>query len=89
MKACDFDEKSDAGADVSSDAGWTKALPSNLALKHVNVGFPARLGEALDREAVPRRDPASAGQAVIAERLEGRPSRRRRRRWRGRQRVRA
>jgi hypothetical protein len=49
-KARDFDEKFDAGADVSGDVDWGKARP-NVKLKRVNVDFPAWVVEALDREA--------------------------------------
>jgi hypothetical protein len=51
MKASDFDEKFDAGKDVSDDVDWTKARRPNLELKRVNVDFPAWVVEALDREA--------------------------------------
>ena len=65
MKARDFDQKFDAGADVSGDVDWGKARRPNLKLKRVNVDFPAWVVEALDREAPPpRRNPASAGQAL-------------------------
>ena len=51
MKARDFDEKFDAGEDVSGDVDWGKARRPNLELKRVNVDFPAWVVEALDREA--------------------------------------
>ena len=51
MKAGDFDQKFDAGADVSGDVDWRKARRPNLEPKRVNVGFPAWVVEALDREA--------------------------------------
>jgi alpha/beta superfamily hydrolase len=50
MKAHQFDEKFDAGEDVSEAVDWAKARRPNLALKRVNVDFPAWVIEALDRE---------------------------------------
>ena len=41
----------DAGEDVSGEVDWEKARRPNLALKRVNVDFPAWVIEALDREA--------------------------------------
>jgi len=71
MKARDFDEKFDSGADVSGDVDWTKARRPNLEFKRVNVDFPAWVVEALDREA--RRLGVTRQALVklwIAERLE-------------------
>jgi len=51
MKAHDFDQKFDAGADVSGDVDWGDARRPNLKLKRVNVDFPSCVVEALDREA--------------------------------------
>jgi hypothetical protein len=71
VKARDFDEKFDAGADVSSDVDWKRARRPNLELKRVNVDFPAWVVEALDREA--RRLGVTRQALVklwIAERLE-------------------
>jgi hypothetical protein len=51
MKARDFDQKFDAGADVSGDVDWGKARRPNPELKPVNVDFPSWVVEALDREA--------------------------------------
>jgi alpha/beta superfamily hydrolase len=51
MKAHQFDEKFDAGEDVSEAVDWTRARRPNLAVKRVNVDFPAWVIEALDREA--------------------------------------
>ncbi len=51
MKASEFDRKFDAGEDVSADVDWSKARRPNLALKRVNIDFPAWVVEALDREA--------------------------------------
>ncbi|MGB3583925.1 MAG: CopG family transcriptional regulator [Roseiarcus sp.] len=71
MKARNFDEKFDSGADVSGEVDWTKARRPNLELKRVNVDFPAWVIEALDREA--RRLGVTRQALVklwIAERLE-------------------
>jgi len=71
MKAHEFDEKFDAGEDVSGDVDWDKARRPNLALKRVNVDFPAWVVHALDREA--RRLGVTRQALVklwIAERLE-------------------
>jgi hypothetical protein len=71
MKARDFDEKFDAGADLSSDVDWRKARRPNLEPKRVNVDFPAWVVEAPDRE--PRRLGETRQALVklwIAERLE-------------------
>jgi len=71
MKARDFDEKFDAGGDVSGDVDWSKARRSNLELRRVNVDFPAWVVEGLDREA--RRLGVTRQALVklwIAERLE-------------------
>ena len=51
MKAHDFYQKFDAGADVSGEVDWGTARRPNLELKRVNVDFPAWVVEALDREA--------------------------------------
>jgi hypothetical protein len=74
MKARDFDEKSDAGADISGDVDWRRARHPNLELKRVNVDFPAWVVEALDLEA--RRLGVTRQALVklwIAERLEKAP----------------
>jgi len=71
MKARDFDEKFDAGADVSGEVDRSKPHRPNLELKRVNVDFPAWVVEALDREA--RRLGVTRQALVklwIAERLE-------------------
>ncbi|MGC2785646.1 MAG: CopG family transcriptional regulator [Roseiarcus sp.] len=71
MTARDFDEKFDAGGDVSRDVDWTKARRHNLEIRRVNVDFPAWVVEALDREA--RRLGVTRQALVklwIAERLE-------------------
>ena len=54
MKAKEFDEKFDAGADITSDIDWSKARRrdgTRLALKRVNVDFPLWVVERLDRKA--------------------------------------
>jgi hypothetical protein len=51
MKARDFEQKFDAGADVSGNVDWSRARRPNLELKRVNVDFPSWVVEALDREA--------------------------------------
>ena len=51
MKARDFEQKFDAGVDVSGDVDWSRARRPNLELKRVNVDFPSWVVEALDREA--------------------------------------
>ena len=71
MKARDFDEKFDAGEDVSGEVDWGKPRRPNLKPKRVNVDFPAWVVEALDREA--RRLGVTRQALVklwIAERLE-------------------
>ncbi len=40
MKARQFDEKFDAGEDVSDEVDWAKARRPNLTVKRVNVDFP-------------------------------------------------
>ncbi len=71
MKASEFERRFDAGGDVSGDVDWDKASRPNLALKRVNVDFPAWVVEALDREArrlgVPRQ---ALVKLWIAERFE-------------------
>ena len=51
MKARQFDEAFDAGEDISGEIDWDKARRPKVALKRVNVDFPAWVIEALDREA--------------------------------------
>ena len=71
MNARDFDQKFDAGADVSSDVDWEQARRPNLEPRRINIDFPAWVVEALDREA--RRLGVTRQALVklwIAERLE-------------------
>jgi hypothetical protein len=70
MKARDFDEKFDAGEDVSGDVDWAKARRPNLELKRVSVDFPAWVVEALDREARRLGVTRQLVKLWIAERLE-------------------
>jgi hypothetical protein len=76
MKARDFDEKFDAGEDVSRGVDWAKARRPDLELRRVNVDFPAWVVEGLDREGLDReaRRLGVTRQALvklrIAERLE-------------------
>ena len=51
MKTSDFDEKFDAGDDVSEALDWSKAARPNVAIKRVNVDFPAWVVQGLDRQA--------------------------------------
>lgn len=51
MKARDFDEKFDAGEDVSADVDWSQARRSNTETRRVNVDFPAWVIASLDRQA--------------------------------------
>jgi len=52
MKPHEFDEKFDAGADVSGDVYWDKALRPNLAYEAASMStVPPRGIDALDREA--------------------------------------
>lgn len=46
-----FDQKVDAGEDVSEFVDWSKARRPNREIRRVNVDFPAWVVEALDREA--------------------------------------
>ena len=51
MKARKFDEKFDAGHDISGDVDWAKARRPNLKTRRVNVDFPGWVVEGLDHEA--------------------------------------
>ena len=51
MKARDFDEKFDAGEDVTPHLDLAKARRSGHEQKRVNVDFPVWMVESLDREA--------------------------------------
>ena len=51
MKAKAFDEKFDAGDDISDVLDMTKAKRTMQDQKRVNVDFPAWMVESLDKEA--------------------------------------
>ena len=51
MKTKTFDERFEAGDDVSEHVDVTKARRPNLAQRRVNVDFPAWMVDSLDREA--------------------------------------
>jgi hypothetical protein len=72
MKARTFDQKFDAGEDISAHVDWSRARRPNVELKRVNVDFPRWVIEALDQEAqrlgVTRQ---SLIKIWIAERLNG------------------
>ena len=40
MKATEFDERFEAGEDMSAHVDWTKARRLNVEAKRVNVDFP-------------------------------------------------
>mgnify|MGYP006977756119 FL=1 len=49
MKATEFDERFDAGEEMSAHVDWTKARRLNVEAKRVNVDFPAWVVAGLDR----------------------------------------
>ena len=51
MKASEFDERFDAGEDMSAHVDWKKARRLNVEAKRVNVDFPAWVVAGLDRQA--------------------------------------
>jgi alpha/beta superfamily hydrolase len=51
MKANEFDRKFDDNEDVSGLVDWSQARRPNVALKRVNVDFPAWVVAELDRHA--------------------------------------
>jgi len=51
MKASEFDEAFDAGADVSAAIDWAAARRPNVETRRVNVDFPAWVVDGLDRQA--------------------------------------
>jgi hypothetical protein len=67
MKAHDFYQKFDAGADVSGEVDWGKARRPNLELKRVNVDFPAWVSRHSTARRVTRQ---ALVKLWIAERLE-------------------
>jgi hypothetical protein len=75
MKASEFDNKFDAGEDVTADLDLSSARRPLQEARRVNVDFPSWMVESLDREAqhlgVTRQ---SVIKMWIAERLEKRAS---------------
>lgn len=51
MKAHEFDERFDAGEDISGDVDWSKARRPNVSMKRVNVDFPKWVVSGLDKQA--------------------------------------
>ena len=51
MKAHEFDQKFDAGEDVSDLVDWSRARRANTETRRVNVDFPAWVVAGLDRSA--------------------------------------
>ena len=51
MKAHDFDQKFEDGADITHDVDWAKAVRVNNTTKRVNVDFPAWVVDGLDQQA--------------------------------------
>ncbi|RBI69015.1 CopG family transcriptional regulator [Roseovarius sp. TE539] len=51
MKATDFDERFDAGEDISAEVDWAKARRLNVEAKRVTVDFPSWGIDELDRQA--------------------------------------
>lgn len=51
MKAKEFDEKFEAGEDLTDDLDFSRARRVNLTQKRVNIDFPAWVVDELDREA--------------------------------------
>lgn len=71
MKAREFDDRFDAGEDMSADVDWSRARRANTETRRVNVDFPAWVISSLDRQA---RELGVTRQALIklwiAERLQ-------------------
>ena len=51
MKATEFDERFDAGEDMSAHVDWPPARRLNVEAKRVNVDFPTWVVSGLDRQA--------------------------------------
>lgn len=51
MKAHEFDNRFDAGEDVSAAVDWSRARRPNIETRRVNVDFPAWVVEGLDQQA--------------------------------------
>lgn len=50
MKASEFDEKFEAGKDMTGDLDFSKARRVNQELKRVNIDFPVWVVEKLDKQ---------------------------------------
>ncbi|MFZ5769840.1 MAG: type II toxin-antitoxin system BrnA family antitoxin [Thermodesulfobacteriota bacterium] len=50
MKAKEFDEKFEAGKDLTDDLDFSKARRVNQEVKRVNIDFPAWVVEGLDKQ---------------------------------------
>jgi alpha/beta superfamily hydrolase len=51
MKATELESRFDAGDDISAAIDWSRAKRPNVALKRVNVDFPAWVVKSLDQHA--------------------------------------
>lgn len=51
MKAQEFDEKFEAGEDLTDELDFTKARRVNQESRRVNIDFPAWVVEGLDKQA--------------------------------------
>ena len=51
MKASEFDERFDAGEDMSANVDWSRARRLNVETRRVNVDFPGWVVSGLDRQA--------------------------------------
>ena len=51
MKAREFEERFDAGDDVSDLVDWSKGRRPNVEIRRVNVDFPAWVVDGLDKQA--------------------------------------
>jgi len=71
ISAKEFDRKFDAGEDIDEYVDWDHAKRPGLEIKHINVGFPQWVVNALDKEAsrlgVPRQ---SVIKTIVANELE-------------------
>jgi len=51
MKATEFDERFEAGEDISQTVDWSKARRPHEQIRRVNVDFPTWIVQGLDRQA--------------------------------------
>lgn len=51
MKAHEFDDRFDAGEDMTDAVDWSRARRANVETRRVNVDFPAWVIAGLDRQA--------------------------------------